>query len=608
MRSTDVIRRSLRVLSKRDRRVLGLASVAQVFVALLDLAGVLLLGGVAAVATASVSGAGGGSASLLSRFGIGDVDIETAVLIAAVAGVLLITKSIASWFLTKSIFRFLSNRQAAIAGETAARLLRQPLSTVQRRTSQETAVALTIGIDAITQQIIAQFMVIVAEVALITVLGLSLLIVDPWVTAFTIVFFGLLMLVLARFLGPRARSIGQDRIAADVESVEVLQNALRNYRDHTVAGRRGFLVARFAQLRQRVAHVLADLYLINQVGKYVFEIGLVVGAGSLTFFLFATRSPAVAVGILTVTLLAASRVFPSLLRIQAAVVSIKNAEGFAEPAFALIEETRHGDSEWSAAESPSESLLPLYDYPTFESSVSVSGLQVRYAEQALPALQGVSLEVAPGTSLAVVGPSGAGKTTLVDAILGIQEPVEGSVLISGVTPRSAVQRWPGAVAYVPQDVYLIEGDIRSNVALGLPTTDIDDSRVWEALERAQLLGMVQSDPLGLYARVGEGGVRMSGGQRQRVGVARALYSRPRLLILDEATSSLDAETENALTSTLDSLEGEVTLLVVAHRLATVQHCDQVLYLEGGRMGALGTFDEVRSRVPGFDRQARLLGL
>lgn len=155
---------------------------------------------------------------------------------------------------------------------------------------------------------------------------------------------------------------------------------------------------------------------------------------------------------------------------------------------------------------------------------------------------------------------------------------------------------------------MLTGSVRENVALGIPSEDIDNSLVWEALERAHLADFLRSSRDGIDTLVGENGVQLSGGQRQRLGIARALYSRPRLLVLDEATSALDAETERLITETLDSLAGDVTLIVIAHRLATVRHCDQVIYLDKGRITGSGTFTEVRAQVPDFDRQAELLGL
>jgi ABC-type multidrug transport system fused ATPase/permease subunit len=224
------------------------------------------------------------------------------------------------------------------------------------------------------------------------------------------------------------------------------------------------------------------------------------------------------------------------------------------------------------------------------------------------ALDRVSLQITTGESVAIVGATGAGKSTLADVILGVLRPVSGTVRLSGLAPEEAVARWPGRVAYVPQDVAVLSGTVRENVALGFPDDRIEDSEVWAALERAHLAAFLVDSRNGLDTVVGEHGVRLSGGQRQRLGIARALFTHPDLLVLDEATSALDAETERDITRTLQDIRGKATTVVIAHRLATVRNCSLVVYLEKGRIVSTGTFDEVLRAVPALERQARLLGL
>jgi ABC-type multidrug transport system fused ATPase/permease subunit len=238
----------------------------------------------------------------------------------------------------------------------------------------------------------------------------------------------------------------------------------------------------------------------------------------------------------------------------------------------------------------------------------MSNVSLTFSDASTHVLQDISLEVNPGKSLALVGSTGAGKSTLADVALGVLAPDSGTVLVGGLPPREAIDMWPGAIAYVPQTVALISGSVRENVALGIPNDLIDDTLVWEALERAHLGNFLRDERDGLSTVVGERGFRLSGGQRQRLGIARALYTRPKLLILDEATSALDAETEQAIVETLQELEGQVTTITVAHRLVTVRHADELLYLDRGVISARGNFDQIRSESEDFDRQATLLGL
>src|SRR5581483_6408496 len=195
------------------------------------------------------------------------------------------------------------------------------------------------------------------------------------------------------------------------------------------------------------------------------------------------------------------------------------------------------------------------------------------------------------------GPTGSGKSTLLDLLLGILEPDSGSVLVDGTRLSDCREAWQRSIGYVPQDVYLVDDTLRANVALGWYGDEVDDERVREAVRLAELDKVVANLPQGLETRLGERGVRLSGGQRQRVGLARALYTRPSVLVLDEATSNLDQVTERQIVDTLTALQGGVTMIVVTHRVATVRNCDRVLYLDGGKVRALGSFEEVCRLVP-----------
>jgi len=356
--------------------------------------------------------------------------------------------------------------------------------------------------------------------------------------------------------------------------------------------------------------VQADMQIMGQVSKYVFEIALIVGAGLLALSQFLTRDVIAAVAVIAVFLTAATRIMPALLRLQAAVLAVRSGSGVAAPTLELAHEfPEDGDKSVLDPQLRDRVIIGILEgYPGFRPAVQLQGISLTYPGADQPAIADTSLVVQPGESLALVGPTGAGKSTIADVILGVLAPDTGAVEMSGVEPTVAAQRWPGAIAYVPQDITVLDGTIRDNVALGLPQEIVDDSLVWEALERAHLASMVREEREGLDTVVGENGVRLSGGQRQRLGLARALYTRPRLIVLDEATSALDAETEQAVSAALDELEGDVTLVIVAHRLATIRHCTSVAYIERGVLRVQGTFEEVRAQQPNFDRQAELLGL
>ena len=617
MNVRQTIKASLALLSRRDRRILILVTLAQMSTAFLDLLGVLLIGVVTALSVSVMSQAPPPAfvQTAMDRIGLNDVDIITlATTLAVVAGVVLIAKSIINVLLTRRVLSFLANRQAMVSGRLAAGLLSRPLLQVQQRSSQETVYALTAGAYYATLIILGQGVVALAEIALLGVLAIGLLFISPIVTIFAIVFFLLIALVLQRVLSGWAGRLGRRSSETEVASFSSIQEALRTYREVVVSNRRGLYVEHFQELRWQAARVQSDLSFLSQVPKYVFEIALIVGAGLLAASQLFTKDLSAAVAVIAVFLAAGSRVVPSMLRLQAAAINMRAASGQAAPTFALADELASVETSAIAAETFG-SIDPTVikdqlrqGHPDFNPIISLSSIRLAYPGSTSDALADVSFDLVSGSSLALVGPTGAGKSTLADVILGVLQPDRGSVLIGGLSPAEAIARWPGALAYVPQDVAMANGTVRENVALGLPAAAIEDDWVWEALQRAHLADFLNDSRDGLDTVIGEHGMKLSGGQRQRLGVARALYTHPKFLVLDEATSALDAETEQAIAKTLQELEGTVTTVTIAHRLATIRHCDLLIYMENGKVVATGTFDEVRKVAPHFDQQAQLLGL
>ena len=606
------IRSSLGLLTKRDRRLLGISIIIQMSMSLLDLVGVLLIGLVGALAVTTVQSQPPPAAvvQIADFFGLEDLSDQALVsVLAGTAAVVLLTKSTLSSFLTRRVLVFLANRQALVSARLSKELLSRPLTFVQKRSSQETAYALISGAGAATSQILGQLVIAATELALLLVLAGALLFFSPFVALGSIVFFALVAIVLQRAMGGWASRVGAVAARADIASLNAVQEAISAYREITVSNRRPLYVERIQDLRWQAARVTADGQFIGMFPKYMFEAALVLGGFALAGYLFATQDSVEAVGTLALFLAAGTRVMPSLLRLQGAALSLRAAAGAAEPTFELADELANPLDTPAAPADPLRIKARIrVGNPSFSPTIHMDSIAVRYPGAVSLALDDVSLDVSAGSSLALVGRSGAGKSTLADVLLGLLQPDSGVALLGGLPPTQSVAEWPGGVAYVPQDVILANGTIRSNVALGLPDDAVDDDLVWEALERAHFADFLRDQRDGLRTEIGERGVRLSGGQRQRLGIARALYTRPRLLVLDEATSALDAETELAITRTIDELEGDVTTVIIAHRLSTVRTVDTVVYLEDGKIRAQGTFDQLMKSVPAFNQQARLMGL
>jgi ABC-type multidrug transport system fused ATPase/permease subunit len=613
----ESVRASFALLTKRDRRLFGLASLAQMSLSLLDLAGIALIGAIGAVAVSGIDpDALPGSLEVWKeRFGLGALTVSQLIgLLAASAVFLLLLKTLLSALITRRMLRFLANRQADVSARMARTILSRQLLEVQKWSTAEILYALTGGVAAAISTLLGATLIIVTEVFLFLIIGIGLLIIDPVLTIVSAAFFAVIVYFLQIWLGRASARNASVQANRGMSTITTVSEALTTYRETTVLNRRDFYVDRFDRLARESANAGATNAFLAEIPKYVLESALVIGGFALAIIQFLTKDLAAAAAIVGLFLAAGFRIIPALLRLQGAGIQIRSASAAARKTYELAFwfQLRDGSGERGNRISE-EQALAIRDrikagHGDFSAQVEVHSVTVTYPGADHAAVIDASVTVSPGKSLALVGSTGAGKSTLADVILGVVDPDLGSVTISGVDPRTAVGMWPGAVAYVPQTVGLTEGTIRENVALGLPDLAIDDSMVWEALERAHLAEFLRDTREGLDTIVGERGVRLSGGQRQRLGIARALYTRPRLLVLDEATSALDAETEQAITETLQELEGEVTTITIAHRLATIRFADEVIFMRNGVIEARGTFDQVRASTPDFERQAQLLGL
>ena len=400
----------------------------------------------------------------------------------------------------------------------------------------------------------------------------------------------------------RAGALGVKSSELNIMSNEKIVEVFGSYRESVVRNRRDYYAREIGKLRFALADVSAETSFMPYVSKYVIETTVVLGAVLIGAAQFILQDATHAVATLAIFLAAGSRIAPAVLRVQQGSITIRGALGQATPTLDLIDML--GDT--PMIENVDDTVDVVHD--GFVSEIQVESATLTYPNKPTPAITDISLCIPPGTSVAFVGSSGAGKTTIIDVLLGVLNPDEGSVLISGLPPLLAVAKWPGAVSYVPQDVVIAAGTIRENVALGYPPEAATDELVNSALKVAHLDRFVAGLPYGVDTQVGERGAKISGGQRQRLGIARAMFTRPHLLVLDEATSSLDGETEASISEAIHALRGSTTVVMIAHRLSTVRNADIVVYLSEGKVMATGTFEEVRSAVPDFDRQAKLMGL
>jgi ABC-type multidrug transport system fused ATPase/permease subunit len=597
--------RSFYILSRNDRRKVFAVVVVQVFLGLLDLAGVAIFGVLGALAVTGVGSRDPGVrvSTFLETVGLANFSLQSQVTILAIlAAGLLICKTLFSiLFIRKTLF-FLSRRGALISSILISRLLSQPLQIIQQRSMQQNLFAVTTGVVSITLGVLGTGVALISDISLLLIMIVGLLLVDPIIAVSTVAVFGGIGFILYRLMNVRARTLGFEQSQLNIASNEQILEVLGSYRESVVRNRRNYYATKIGGKRLLLADNLAEIAFMPNISKYVIEITVVLGSLCMSAIQFALQDAAQAVAVLSVFLVASTRIAPAVLRVQHGAIELRSALGSANPTLELIEQI-------GMQESLNSTITRLdLKHEGFSANVSISKVQLTYPGQEIPAVRGVNLEVLSGESVALVGPSGAGKTTLVDVLLGILTPDCGEIRISNDEPLSAFAKWQGAVSYVPQDVMISNGTIRENVSLGFPIELASDELIWHSLELAQLADFVRSLPDRLETRVGDRGTKISGGQRQRLGIARAMFTQPKLLVLDEATSSLDGETESNISDSIRRLHGKVTVVMIAHRLSTVRHVDRVVYMSDGLIQAQGSFDEVRKLVPEFDRQAALAGL
>jgi len=599
------IGRSARVLSRSDQKKISVVVVFQIFLGLLDLAGVAAIGILGSLAVRGVSSQGPGDrvGVVLKYLHLSQASFQMqAALLGCLAAGLLISRTILSVIFARRTLFFLSRRGARISSSLISKLLSQDLLTIQRRTTQETLYAVTRGVDSITLGVIGITVTLISDFSLLMVMTIGLLVVDPVIAISTVVVFGFVGWLLYRLLNKSARRLGLAESSLTISNNEKIVEVLNSYRESVVRNRRYFYAKEIEKTKFELADTLADIAFLPSVSKYVIESTVVLGTLLISASQFLLQDASHAVATLSVFMAASTRIAPAVMRIQQGTIGIRQSLGSAGPTLTLIESLEGVD------ENPEASNALETNHAGFIPTIKIRNLSLTYPQKEVPALNQISLDIESGAFVAIVGPSGAGKTSLVDVLLGVLRESGGSVLISGKPPLETIAQWPGAIAYVPQDVAMSTGTIKENITLGFPDNSNDEDLIYQALQLAQLSNFIDSLPQGLVTQVGERGTKLSGGQRQRLGIARAMFTKPKLLVLDEATSSLDGQTESDISSSILGLKGNTTVVMIAHRLSTVRYADQVVYIDEGKIIAQGTFEEVRTQVPNFEKQAQLMGL
>lgn len=458
-----------------------------------------------------------------------------------------------------------------------ATYLHQPYTFHLQRNSAELVRNIT-GEVSILTGVLTNGLLMLTEILVAFSVVCLLLLVEPVGAILIFGVFSASAWLFSRLTRERITRWGIERQLHDGLRLQHLQQGLGGAKDVKLLGRENEFLAEFQVHNAKSNRAWRLQATLQNYPRLMFEMLAVGGLAVLVMSMVAqNRDLTSIVPTLGLFAAAAFRLMPSINRILTAIQNLR----YTLP----VVDSLHRESQ---LHTPEQRNFHLTGLKQFSGQLCVTNLSYVYPGSARAALKGVSMVIKKGESIGLIGASGSGKSTLVDIILGLLQPSEGMVAVDGLDLQQCLRHWQDQIGYVPQSIYLTDDSLRRNVAFGVRDNEIDEEAVRNAIKSAQLDAYIDALPEGLDTLVGERGIRLSGGQRQRIGIARALYHNPAVLVLDEATSALDMETEREVMRAVEALHGGKTIIIVAHRLSTVEKCDRLVRLEAGRIVAEGS--------------------
>lgn len=591
-RTPGVARMLGAVLRRETKLRLGIAALLSGMLALLETAAIVVVLPLVNIATGAPldEGAVGAlwrSVGEPSRavFGLGLVVLVVGLFIAKDLGMMAF-----QWWQTG----FIARERVRLSVRIYRAVLGSPFVQFRQRSTGEVFRTMTAAVGATFSSVVNGLITLISGGLTVLAIVIALMLTTPMQAAVAIVYFGAAAFLYIRLVRPRVSRAGELMMSGSVESTIAGLQGLNGFKEAKLRHSSEYFVRRFERGLTATERAAREGNYYGAVTKYLLEILFIIGVGIVLVMSFLGDSGGTAVGSLALFVAAGFRLLPNISMLVGAVNGFRLGR---EP-LAIVHAELRGLDEDREAEATAERT-------PFVEEIRLEGVRFSYPAAPREVVRGIDLRIPFGSSVAFVGGSGAGKTTLVDLVLGLLEPTGGRITVDGRPIGEDLAGWQRNVAMVAQDVFLTEESVRQNILFDIDRSDADAGRLDSAVERAQLADVVEQLPEGLDSSAGEWGARLSGGQRQRVGIARALYLDPRLLVLDEATSALDNETERRVTDTITGLAGEVTVVVVAHRLSTIKNVDMVVFLQDGRVAGTGSFADLQQTNPDFAHLVRL---
>jgi len=602
---TAEIKKVLSLLNKKDRFRLLLVLFVNTLLAFLDLVAVALIGVASAILVRNLQEqqAGDQVSWFLNLLNLEGLPQRTLLIIlGCVAVFFFVLKTILSVYVLRRTLRYLSMRNAQISSSLVSKMLNRPVEKIFSKSIQHQIYNVTGGVESLVSGAISSIVVIVSDSTLLVVILVGLLLVDPLTSVGTLIVFTVIALMLYLLLHKKIAVLNTKFTYQSIYFNQKVSQGINSFRDLFIRGGREFYVNEIRKSKVKLAEYDAEIRFIPNISKYTIEIAVILGIALIAAIQFSLFDSSRAIAVISVFLAASSRIAPAIIRLQLNLIAVKSSLSGAKPTLELIDElkeTQELDRFETAISTKHEDFSP---------KVKISNLMFTYSDASNNTIQDISLEISEAKFIAFVGPSGGGKSTLIDLLLGLLGPTFGSITISGLTPVEAIKKWPGSIGYVPQDVFIENSTIKENVCLGFNAESVPDDLVWQALQYADLSDFVKGLSGQLSYKISDAGKNLSGGQRQRLGIARALLTKPKIVIFDEATSALDAETENRVSESILKLSGECTVIFIAHRLSVVRSADMIYYIDKGKIVNQGRFDELRAVNADFNNQANFMGI
>jgi len=506
---------------------------------------------------------------------------------------------IAIFYLLKNSYLFFSawaqnsyimNSVAAAATQEVSLYLQAPLLFHLSTNSSELVRNCTRSIDDLYRGVVRGLLGLVTEGLVLLGMVSLLMIADFWTTLAVGTF---LATAIVTFQWRTHRAIsrwGGQLQANHADLLRELNHSFGSIKELLVLHRNNFFVNSLGKRWRHLSSLFIAYQTINEMPRYLIETILVLAfMATLALSIQSGQTGSSTLSLIAIYAMAGFRLLPAFNRILLSANTVR----FSAPTIPLIAEQQKRIRALVRPAASSSAPMPV------EHAIVLDKISFKFPAQAQPAIAGIDLTIRRGESIAFVGASGAGKTTLADILLGLLPPDQGSVKVDGQNISDNLAGWQRTLGYVPQAIFLIDDTLRRNIAFGVEDAEIDDEKVMKAIKLAHFDDVLQTLPDGLDTPLGEQGSRLSGGQRQRVGLARALYHEPLVLILDEATSALDGIMENLLVDTISEMAGSKTVIIIAHRLNTVRNCDRIVLMSGGQIAACGRFEELKASSPEF---------